>query len=80
LGRKFIFDPAGSWYADHDESKSLIIKHFIIGLDCWITGQKGIKSNMKQFFKAVVDFLRREWFLLIAVAAIVVIIILFELL
>ncbi len=35
---------------------------------------------MKQFFKAVVDFLMREWFLLIAVAAIVVIIILFELL
>ncbi len=48
----------------------------IVGLQ----GKKELKSNMKQFFKAVLDFLRREWFLLIAVAAIAVIIILFELL
>ena len=38
------------------------------------------KSNMKRLFKSVSDFTRREWFLLVAVAAITLIIVLFELL
>jgi hypothetical protein len=34
---------------------------------------------MKQFFKAVWQFLQKEWFLLITVSAIAVIIVIFEL-
>ena len=33
---------------------------------------------MKQLFKLVMNFLRKEWFLLVAIAAIAVIILLFE--
>jgi len=33
---------------------------------------------MKQLFQLVVDFLRKEWFLLVAVAAISLIVLLFE--
>jgi len=33
---------------------------------------------MKQLFQLVVDFLRKEWFLLLAVAAISLIVLLFE--
>jgi hypothetical protein len=35
---------------------------------------------MKRLFKSAVDFTKREWFLLVAIAAITVIIILFEVL
>jgi hypothetical protein len=36
------------------------------------------KASMKKVIKSVRDFTRKEWFLLVAVAAITIIIILFE--
>jgi len=37
------------------------------------------KRKMKQLFKAVLKFIKREWFLLLTITAIAVIVLMFEL-
>jgi len=52
-----------------------------MGLILGYIAEKSIsQSYMKQLLRFVVDFLRKEWFLLVAVAAIFLIIFLFEIL
>jgi len=51
-----------------------------IGPDYWIYTIKHPDSVMKRLFDTVLNFFKREWFLLVAVAAIAIIITVFELL
>jgi hypothetical protein len=51
-----------------------------IGPDYWINDTKHPDSAMKRLFDAAANFFKREWFLFVAVLAILVIITLFELL
>lgn len=46
----------------------------------WIYRRKEFKRTMKRIFKSVKDFTKREWFLFVTVAAITIIIIIFEVL
>jgi len=65
-----------TWYFDVRCSKPV---RFPFGLILGSITEKSIsKSYMKQLFRLVVDFLRKEWFLLVAIAAISLIILLFE--
>ena len=60
--------------------KSLLISTVYIGPDYWIYTIKHPDSAMKRLFDAVVSFFKREWFLFVAIFAIIVIITVFELL
>jgi len=58
----------------------LAVKGAYIGPDYWINAIKHPDSAMKRLFDAVVNFFKREWFLFVAILAIVLIVTVFELL
>ena len=61
-------------------AKLLSVRLVYVGPDYWIQGIKHPDSAMKRLFDTVVNFLKREWFLLVAALAIAIIITVFELL
>jgi|GEM_PF-2269693 len=64
----------------HQNPKSLNLKRVNNRLDCWIIVIKHPDSVMKRLFDTVVNFVKREWFLFVAIFAIVIIIAVLELL
>ncbi len=60
-------------------AKVLTAMYFIFGSDYWKLSENK-NCNMKRLIELVRDFLRREWFLLVTLLAIALIILLFELL
>jgi hypothetical protein len=78
LGMEYVFDAdfgqaARSFIVQQSLNQTLTQSGPIVGLLLEI-----IKKKMKQFFKPVCQFLKKEWFLLITLVAIAVIVMLFE--
>lgn len=68
-------------FHSHQLSNRLTYTTFFFRPECWLYQSKEILNTfMKRLLEFVVNFLRREWFLLVTIATIAVIILLFELL
>jgi hypothetical protein len=58
----------------------VIFSELVIRLNSWIIRGKPLKNIMKRLLKFFLQFVQKEWFLLITVTAIAIIIVLFEIL